>query len=62
MWQMILISVVVSFGVSFFMMLEFARRLDRWLDKFHEMEKEHMLEYMEMIKNSTNKLLKRKLK
>lgn len=59
---MILISVVVSFGVSFFMMLEFARRLDRWLDKFHEMEKEHMLEYMEMIKNSTNKLLKKKLK
>ncbi|QTJ57567.1 hypothetical protein B8A39_06575 [Dolosigranulum pigrum] len=62
MWQMILISVVVSFGVSFFMMLEFARRFDRWLDKFHEMEKEHMLEYMEMIKDSTNELLKRKLK
>lgn len=62
MWKMILISVVVSFGVSLFMMLEFARRLDRWLDKFHEMEKEQMVEYMEMIKNSTNKLLKEKLK
>lgn len=62
MWQVILISAVVSFGVSFLMMLEFARRFDRWLDKFHEMEKEHMVEYMETIKKSMNELLKRKLK
>lgn len=52
MWQVILISAVVSFGVSFLMMLEFARRLDRWLDKFHEMKKEHMVEYMETIKKA----------
>lgn len=62
MWQTILISAVISFSVSFLMMLELARRFDRWLDKFHEMEKEHMVEYMETIKKSMNELLKRKLK